>query len=775
MMVMPEGKKLLPVRVVQPSRDFLHKDERKRGSGSKFFIKDERQFRLHQESLVSELSSIETDLEKTFVKYPSVPSVLKAKLIEDAWAKSHRPNDIFDIYTCPIIGTDNMGELLVSTTKTGLNKLKSRIKVPTSKSQKANITTLKDISEYDKNDKLLGLSVQELMEKSKKGQKIKVILFDHRDPEINNNIKEQFLSWIKEQNLNAKDISNMPGLSIWRILDANEAQIKEMLSNPSIRTVSFFPSFRIILQKDLISSQKIKEFPVPEENMEYPKVAVVDTGISTNNPFLAPWIIDRIPLVPEPYQNNKHGSFVAGLLVMGTQLNGKGICPDEEPIQLVDVQMLPDPKKDTLHEDILIERLRSCTSEVTAKHNVRIWNMSAGFIEKAEDERFSSMGVFLDKLQDENNIIFTLPSGNYEGLNQRSWPPQPSIKNLDKLQIPADSVRAITVGALACKEKPDSIVKIDQPASYSCRGPGPTYIMKPEIVQYSGNLTMDNGQMDYFNQGILSFDERGNIVEGIGTSYSCPLGARTMAILQQKVVESTSNNMIKALMIHTSVIPKGLGKLDEVFPYVGFGKPVDVNSMLNCSESEVTLMFEQEIYQGHNLIYPFAWPKSLINKEGKCRGRVRITLVAGVPLDYGNNGSEYIRANLEVALQAGIKEKNGKIKYSGQLDEYPNNKDLKNYYEKERIKHGFKWKPIKRYEADLKDIKADDWRLKVSILLRSGVKLGTKPVKFALVFSLIDPEGVAPVYNEVILGLRNRNVITNPIQLRARIQEKVQT
>ena len=99
---MPEGKKLLPVRVVQPSRDFLHKDERKRGSGSKFFIKDERQFRLHQESLVSELSSIETDLEKTFVKYPSVPSVLKAKLIEDAWAKSHRPNDIFDIYTCPI-------------------------------------------------------------------------------------------------------------------------------------------------------------------------------------------------------------------------------------------------------------------------------------------------------------------------------------------------------------------------------------------------------------------------------------------------------------------------------------------------------------------------------------------------------------------------------------------------------------------------------------------------------------------------------------------------
>jgi hypothetical protein len=283
---------------------------------------------------------------------------------------------------------------------------------------------------------------------------------------------------------------------------------------------------------------------------------------------------------------------------------------------------------------------------------------------------------------------------------------------------------------------------------------------------------MNNGRMDYSNQGILSFDEKGNIIEGIGTSYSCPLGARTMSIIKEKLVDTTTNNMVKALTIHNSFIPENLGKSEAIFPYVGFGKPGKVDDVLACNESEVTLMMEQEIYEGHHLTIPFAWPKSLIDENGKCRGRVRMTLVAGVPLD-ASYGSEYIRANVSATLQAGNPGKEGKLVYKGQMHEDPDTSDLSKCYEKERIKNGFKWKPIKRYEADLKGIKAEDWRIWISLLLRDGFRLGVRPVRFALIFSLIDPDGVAPVYNEVILGLRNKNVITSPIQLRAQVQEKV--
>jgi hypothetical protein len=57
---------------------------------------------------------------------------------------------------------------------------------------------------------------------------------------------------------------------------------------------------------------------------------------------------------------------------------------------------------------------------------------------------------------------------------------------------------------------------------------------------------------------------------------------------------------------------------------------------------------------------------------------------------------------------------------------------------------------------------------------KKGIELGIKPVKFALVFTLSDPEGTGHVYDETVVNLRNEGVITNPIQLRTQIQEKVQ-
>ncbi len=766
-----QNKKLLPVRLVQPSRDFLHENINS-GGDVKYFITDDVEFKEHQDYLEAEITHLEKDLEPIFENYPDIPTVIKAKLREKAIAKSHRPTEIFKRDTCPIIGLDKIGEIIISTTKTGLAKLKAIIEKPTSQKQKANITTIEKITKFEDKDKLMGLSFKELYNKSLRKNKsyLKVILFDHHEETINESIKYKFYSWAKEKNIKIEEIAKLNSLNLLRIIGSSEKEIEEITAHPSVRTVSFFPTYRIILSKGLVSSQKMNTFPIPESNKEYPKIAVVDSGISKNHPYLSKWVIDRESFVPEGYQDNLHGCFVGGLISMGTQLNGKGICPDNTPVQIVDIQMLPDPNKDNVSEDDLIERLNSCVPVMTKKHNIRIWNMSAALEAKVEDEQFSSLAIYLDKLQDKNNIIFILPSGNFEDDNQRKWPPQNNINNLDKLQIPADSVRAITVGAIACKEKPDSIVKLNQPASYSCKGPGPTFIPKPEIVHYSGNLTMDDGKMDMSNQGILSFDDEGNIIENIGTSFSCPLGARTMSILHNKLIESTSNNMIKALTIHNSHVPDNLGKVENAFHYVGFGKPNDVESILSCSDSDITLMFEQEIFERHNLTYPFKWPESLKDENGKYRGKVTMTIVANVPLDE-SYGSEYIRANITATLQEKYIDKEDKEQWRGILDGSPDTKDL--CYEKDQIRHFHKWSTIKKYQKEFKRKTLGDLRIQVNLLLRDGIELGTIPVKFALVFTLTDPDGVASVYDEIVVSLRNKGVITNPIQLRSQIQEKI--
>jgi hypothetical protein len=401
--------------------------------------------------------------------------------------------------------------------------------------------------------------------------------------------------------------------------------------------------------------------------------------------------------------------------------------------------------------------------------------MSASFCAPCSDESFSSLAVFLDKFQDENNIILTLPSGNYDGIEQRKWPPQEGIGTRDRLQQPGDSVRAITVGALACKEKTDSIVKIHEPASYSCRGPGPCYIIKPDLTHYSGNVSLNNNSLDFSGQGISVLDKDGNLVETGGTSFSTPLVARTLTLLHHNIVPSPSNILIKALTVHHSYLPTDLGIQREVMHYAGFGMPSDIDRILHCTQNEATLIFEHEIFPGTELTYPFVWPKSLIDENGNCRGKVKITLVAEPPLDE-DYGSEYIRANVSSQLQSLNVDKNGEESWKGQLKETPSTGDLREMYEKNQIEYYWKWKPIKRYERIFNRVNAKDWRLKVYLLLRDDVpKINIKPIKFALIFTISDPNNVAPVYNEIVIGLRSVNVLTNEIQLRTKIKQKIKT
>jgi hypothetical protein len=298
-----------------------------------------------------------------------------------------------------------------------------------------------------------------------------------------------------------------------------------------------------------------------------------------------------------------------------------------------------------------------------------------------------------------------------------------------------------------------------------------TYFGIYVLVHYSGNLTqISPGNMSFLGQGIASFDDQGNIIEGVGTSYSCPLVARTLSLLYQELKPDVSINLLKALVVHHSYIPLASVKHSDIFPYVGFGIPPKVTEILKCDKSTITLVFEQEIYEGHILEYPFVWPESLKNMDGKCIGNVKMTLVSDSPLD-PSYGSEYIRVNIRAALQTKKVKSNGEEEWKTQLKETPDMPEAQ--YEKTLIENGFKWKTIKKYERNLaRGIKASDWRIRVYIQLRGGVKLNQKPVKFALVFTLSDPNDKAPVYDEVVLGLRNRNVITDPVQINTQVRQK---
>ena len=762
----------LPVRVVKTNESFF---ERKTGGGGEpsFFIEESDRIK-HMETLSREIQEITHGLEINFKEFPKIPEIIKASLKKEAFAKSHRPRKILNEKTCPIIGMDQFGELLLETTEKGLKELDSKIKSPSNKYEESNITAIEKLELLDSKEKLSGLTVKELINKSqrKKTSYLKAILFNYKEEGITKEASENFIKYVEKMELQIENISGLIDYPIYRIVGADEGKLSQIVRHPSIKKLSFFPTYNLVTPKNIVFAEKKEEFPPPNRGEDYPIMGIIDSGISSSNEFLKPWVVHRKSFIPEEYEDTAHGTFVAGLACMGHKLNDEGICPNKDFIKLVDLKIIPkSDAEDKVNEDDLIIRLQESIPKILEEvGDVRIWNMSLGFKEECDTDTFSDLAIFLDKFQDKYNIIFTLPAGNYEGENQRTWPPQET--NLPNfIQIPADSVRSITVGALACSENLDSYVKLNEPTSYSCKGPGPAFITKPELVHYSGNISVGTNGFSFTGQGIKSFGIGNNIVEDVGTSFSCPLIARTFSILHESLQRNPSNELIKALAIHKAYLPLDLGDLKIHHPHVGHGMPPKINEIVSCSPYESTLIFEQEIIEGYDLDYPFIWPKSLIDENGKCMGEVTMTLVAKTPLDE-NFGSEYIRTNVSVALQKSKMNKEGKKEWIGQVHETPDPCELNKYHESELIEQGYKWKPLKRYRKKFHRVDAEDWRIRVRVVLRDGAEL-KENVKFVLIFTIKDPKKTAPVYSEVIASLRSINLITEEINLKTKVENKV--
>src|ERR1700693_5245013 len=135
---MAESRKL-PLKVVPAlETDFYHPEGR--GGPGKVFGEVTSEFR---QRLAAQVSEIRDQFATSFREFPSVPAVARVRVREDAIAKSHRPTAIFTPQTCPIIGAEGLGDLLLRVTPDGLDRLAKKIEINTSQQAVANLSTLK--------------------------------------------------------------------------------------------------------------------------------------------------------------------------------------------------------------------------------------------------------------------------------------------------------------------------------------------------------------------------------------------------------------------------------------------------------------------------------------------------------------------------------------------------------------------------------------------------------------------------------------------------------
>lgn len=644
------------------------------------------------------------------------------------------------------------------------------MKQPPSEKFRANLTAIQDIQPIRASEKIS----ENLTRISQEGnfdsisQKIKVKLFDF-DNDFDN---IQIMGYVLKQ-LDGLGFANNHELITYgekikyiKVAVQSFQDIVKIASINGVKSVDFFQKYSLPLT-DCINTD-LQLLLKDDSTSSEISIGLIDGGISDKNKFLKPYIIAREEYVSKIYINESHGTFIASTIQYGNRLNG--IATTNSKYKFVDIVAIPNSDKKWGPTDgIGEEELMEIIEEVMEKYSssTKIWNMSLGIESKVCDGSMSDMGIFLDYIQDKYGVQFFVSSGNLNELPLREWPSQDDMGERDRIISPADSVRAITVGAVALYESEDSIVKSNEPSPFSRRGPGANYIVKPDVVDYGGNISRS---LSIDGLGMKGMDVNGEIIEGNGTSYSTPRLVQKFASIYDEMVEKDLL-LAKAMIIHSARMNSRelLDKNQDNIKYYGFGMPsVNASDILHCSEDEVTLVFKQKVTTGTHLeMIDFPYPKSLI-KNNKCFGEICMTLAYNPVLDQ-RYGKEYCRINIDASFGTYEFQKNDTIKYHGQV---PLERAWDEKFEQSRVENGFKWSPIKSYYRKIskKGILAKDgWKIRIDMNPRNG--FDAPPQEFVLIVTIKDPLG-NDIYSEVVNGLRDQGYVTNNLETKQQLRHR---
>lgn len=724
------------------------------------------------EQLLDDFSKFEETIKDRNQKNSPIPFVFIAKISDDSTAKSRR-KDISNLFQVKdrsnVIGLTKSDELIVRLDSIeDMNVISARLK-DFEKNNYA-ISCLENLLDYEAN-----ISI------SDKIDNYKVKLLDYQNYEQNIVIQRLFERTIASQNIKFKKTIYSNELVIYNLKDMNSALLDELRSSDIFETVfSVEPMPKYTIALDFIQSEESIEITYPKSDYNYVTVGILDNGIQ-RIPHLAPWIDgERWTVYPETNINPSHGTFVAGVALYGDACENQ-TWVGHKGIKLFDATVFPDTQKEGLEEDDLIQNIKEAVSQNYEK--VKIWNLSISVVREVSDDKFSDFAIALDAIQDQYNVLICKSAGNCSNFMLS--------KPKGRIHEGADSVRSLVVGSVAHKKGEYDFSEVNNPSPFSRVGPGPEYIIKPEISHYGGNAGFDpTGKM--VTSGVKSFSQDGTMECSVGTSFSTPRVASLAAGIYQELNEEFDPLLLKALIIHSASYSNDLTvPITERTKQLGFGVPKTVSDIIYNKPHEATLILRDNLVKGEFIdIMDFPMPPSLV-KDGFFTGQVIATLVYDPILD-PSQGVEYCQSNIDIKFgsydqksERDINKRNilnpvgrqgAKNLFSSSV--YSRKKINTNEGEfalRERllIQYGDKYYPVKKYAVDLSELTDGNkqnyltpdksWYLYVRGLFRDHIEKQALQEstqlsqELCLILTIRDPQGKANVYDEVTQKLDEYN------------------
>ena len=344
----------------------------------------------------------------------------------------------------------------------------------------------------------------------------------------------------------------------------------DLLRHRDVRTVDLPP--RIGLEPILVRADVQQLDEVPDPPPDAPGIVVLDTGIAAGHPVLAPAVGDAQSFLAgaPAADDHGHGTFVSGIALyddVAACLRNRRFVPE---LRLFSGRILDDQNQGD--PNLIENQVERAVRYFVENYGCRVFNLSYGDHNKPYLGRHvSGLAVTLDALSRELDVLFVVPTGNYEGdddgpVDWRAEYPDYLLGDTATLLDPAPALNALTVGSLARHERNERwpndpayrpVARTDQPSPFTRRGPSVNRAIKPDLVDYGGNLIVNvraGGRPAAGRQGVGELSTSHDFAAGrpfsedSGTSFAAPRVANAAANVLSELPDA-SVDLCRALLV----------------------------------------------------------------------------------------------------------------------------------------------------------------------------------------------------------------------------------
>ncbi len=368
--------------------------------------------------------------------------------------------------------------------------------------------------------------------------------------------------------------------------------------------------------------------PSAQPLSDEPSVAILDGGLPASHvltPFLGRYEhSDRTAKdIPEFVD---HGLGVTSAFLFGPIEPG---AEARRPYAYVDHFRVLDDQ--TEHEDELeLYRTLAHIEDVLLSRQYQFINLSLGPNLSTEDSDVHAWTAVLDTMLSDGETLMTVAVGNNGQAN--------AAMGLNRIQVPADSVNALSVGAA------NHSTSEWKRADYSAVGPGRSPgRRKPDVVAFGGC------PKEYFHVPVPG--RRAELATTMGTSFAAPYALRTAVGVRAVLGDAVHPLTIKALLIHAAQMDAS-----ELVDEVGWGRiPSDLNQIIMCSDGTARILYQGMLRPGKYLRAPVPLPAAQLT------GKVTLsaTFCYASPVDV-EDAAAYTKAGLGITFRPNSSKSAGK-------------------------------------------------------------------------------------------------------------------